>query len=355
MTGQTHSQKRFYLVDVSSLFFRAFYAIRHLSSPSGLPTNAIYGFLSMIAKLMKEENPDYIVFCYDRKEPSFRKEIYPEYKANRSETPEDLVPQIPYIKKLADLLGIPSCEVPQYEADDIIGTLTKFARQKGFQVYIVSGDKDFGQLIEEGVYLYDTMKEVKIDAQGVKEKWGIHPDQVIDYLALVGDTSDNIPGVLGIGPKGAQKLIEDYGSLDGIYKNIDQIKGATKEKLLKGKDDAYLSRRLVEIVTNVPISHDLENYHHRPIQKEALHELLTELNFKNLDKMLMGIPQYNSHVAEETRKESTHKHRDQAKSEDTHQIQIGVRPLQTQEIQSVFKAGQVAWGFITLHGVLLAR
>ncbi len=198
--------KKIFLVDISSLFFRAYYAIRPLSAPSGLPVNAIYGFLSMLIKLLKEEKPEYIVFCYDRKEPSFRKELYTEYKANRSEMPEDLALQIPYIKKLADVLGIPSFEIPNYEADDLIGTLTHISLKKRFEVVIVTGDKDFGQVVKPHVILWDTMKNTRIDELGVKEKWGIEPKKFIDYLALVGDSSDNIPGVEGIGPKGPSKF-----------------------------------------------------------------------------------------------------------------------------------------------------
>jgi DNA polymerase I len=146
--------KRLFLVDISSLFFRAFYAIRPLTSPSGLPTNAVYGVLSMLTKLLKEENPDYIAICYDRKEPSFRKTLYEDYKANRSEMPDELGPQIPVIKKLIELLGLPSLEVPDFEADDIIGTLAIAARKKDIEVFIVSGDKDFSQLIVDHMYLY---------------------------------------------------------------------------------------------------------------------------------------------------------------------------------------------------------
>jgi len=215
--------KKLYLIDVSSLFFRAFYAVRPLTSPAGLPVNAIYGFLSMIIKLLKEEKPEFMVFCYDRKEPSFRKEMYSEYKAHRTEMPEDLAKQIPYIKKLADLLGIPSLEVPSYEADDLIGTLTKFGKRQGMDVVIVSGDKDFGQLIEDGVILYDTMKDIRYDSAGVFEKWGIRPDQFIDFLAIVGDTSDNIPGVRGLGEKGTIKLLQQFTHLEDIYNRIDEV------------------------------------------------------------------------------------------------------------------------------------
>jgi DNA polymerase-1 len=281
--------KRIYLVDVSSMFFRAFYAVRPLTSPAGVPVNAVYGFLSMLIKLLKEEKPDYMVFCYDRKEPSFRKEMYQEYKANRSEMPEDLGVQIPYIKKFADLLGIPSMEVPNYEADDIIGTLTHWGIKQGVQVVIVSGDKDFGQLITDNVILYDTMKDHRYNVAGVFEKWGVRPDQFIDYLSIVGDASDNIPGVRGIGEKGAIKLLEQFKSLEDIYENIDKVESKSiREKLITSKENALLSKKLVTICIDIPVSHNLEDYTLKPWHIEELRALLQEMNFKTFEKNLLG-------------------------------------------------------------------
>lgn len=281
--------KKIFLVDVSSLFFRAFYAIRPLTSPSGLPVNAIYGFLSMLIKLLKEEKPEYIVFCYDRKEPSFRKELYAEYKANRTEMPDELAQQIPYIKKLADLLGIPSFEVPGYEADDLIGTLSEIALKNQFEVIVVSGDKDFGQIVKPHVILWDTMKDTRIDVLGVKEKWGIEPKQFIDYLALVGDSSDHIPGVQGIGPKGAQKLLDQFTSIEDLYERIDEIENAKlKEKLLKSKDMAFLSKKLVTIFTEVPLPKDMSHYRRQSMKEAELQTLLRELNFKTFEKTLLS-------------------------------------------------------------------
>jgi DNA polymerase-1 len=281
--------KKIYLVDVSSMFFRAYYAIRPLSTPSGIPVNAIYGFLSMITKLFKEEKPDYMVFTYDRKEPSFRKDLYSEYKANRTTMPDDLAVQIPYIKKLAEYLGVPALEVPQYEADDIIGTLVKLGLKHQHEVVIVSGDKDFGQLIQKHVVLYDTMKDVKYDETGVLEKWGVRPDQFIDYLALVGDSSDNIPGVAGIGPKGAQKLLEQFKTVEDIYAHLDKVESkAVREKLERCREMALLSKTLVTIFADVPVSENFEDYHLRPLQTDKLRALLQELNFKSFEKSLLG-------------------------------------------------------------------
>jgi DNA polymerase-1 len=281
--------KKIYLIDVSSLFFRAFYAIRPLSTPDGKPVNAVYGLLSMLIKLLKTEKPEYAVVCYDRKEPSFRKEIFPEYKAHRSDMPDDLVLQIPYMKKLVDLLGIPTLEVDKFEADDLIGTLTRVGVENQAQVVIVSGDKDFAQLVQNGVIMFDTMKDSKMDELGVFEKWGVKPSQFRDYLAIVGDTSDNIPGVAGLGPKGAQKLISQFGSLEKIYENIDLVKPAgAQEKLKNSQDMAFLSKKLVTIDQHAPISEDFQNYRLQGFKREGLRGLLQELNFKSFEKSLLG-------------------------------------------------------------------
>lgn len=282
--------KKLYLVDVSSMFFRAFYAIRPLTSPAGVPVNAVYGFLSMISKLMKDEKPEYLVFCYDRKEPSFRHEMYDQYKAHRSEMPEDLGVQIPYIKRLAEVMGIPSLEVPSFEADDIIGTLTKYGRRQGMDVVIVSGDKDFAQLIEPGVVLYDTMKDIKYDSEGAFNKWGVRPDQFIDFLAILGDSVDNVPGVKGVGEKGAIKLLEQFKHLEDIYENIDKVESkSVREKLIASKDNAVISKKLVIISTDIPIDENLDTYKLRPWHKDELRALLRELNFKTFEKNLLGL------------------------------------------------------------------
>ncbi len=281
--------KKIYLVDVSSMFFRAFYAIRPLSSTKGVPVNAVYGFISMIAKLLKEKNPEYIVFCYDRKEPSFRKDLDINYKANRTTMPDDMQVQMPYLKQVAGLFGIADLEVPSFEADDLIGTIATEACKAGFESYIVSGDKDFCQLINEKTFLYDTMKEVVFTPALVKEKHGVTPEQFIDYLAITGDTSDNIPGVAGIGPKGAIKLIEEFGTLEQIYENIERVQSAgIKEKLINSKDNAILSKKLVTIVRDVKTDMTLEDYKRKPLNVEPLREFLQELNFKTFEKTLLG-------------------------------------------------------------------
>ncbi len=281
--------KKIYLIDISSLFFRAFYAVRPLTSPSGVPVNAIYGLLSMLVKLFKSERPEYMVVCYDRKEPSFRKEIYDDYKANRSDMPEELVTQLPYMKKLIDLLGMPSLEVARYEADDLIGTITRIAAEKKMEVVIVSGDKDFAQLIKPGIVMYDTMKETRLDESGVLEKWGVHAEQFCDYLAIVGDSSDNIPGVDGLGPKGAQKLLSEYKTLENIYKHLDEVKPAgAQEKLRKSQEMAFLSKKLVCIDQHAPVDENLESYRLKSMKKDELRAFLQDLNFKTFEKNLLG-------------------------------------------------------------------
>ncbi len=271
------------------MFFRAFYAIRSLTNQAGMPTNAVYGLLSMTIKLMREKKPDYMAFCYDLPTPSFRKEIDPRYKAHRSEMPEDLVPQIPYIKKLAVALGIPCFEKELYEADDLIGTITKWARRQNIEVEIVSGDKDFCQLVEPHVKLYDTMKEIHYDENGVLEKWGVSPAKFVDYLAIVGDASDNIKGVSGIGPKGAEKLLAQFNSLEDIYEHLDDIANRNiREKLIVSRDEAFLSKKLVEIVTDIPLDLSSENLTLKPIERDNLRSLLLELDFKNYIKTLLG-------------------------------------------------------------------
>ncbi len=281
--------KKLYLVDVSSMFFRAFYAVRPLNTSKGLPTNAVYGFLSMIVKLLKDIKPDYVAFCFDRPEPSFRKEIYAEYKANRSEMPPDLIPQIPYIKKLTEYLGLPMFEKPGFEADDLIGTLAHFGQAHDMQVVIISGDKDFSQLINANVSMYDTMKDARWDEQKVVEKWGVTPQHFIDYLAITGDSSDNIPGVKGVGPKGAQKLVQEYGTLENIYEHLDEIKNANlQKKLLESKDIAFLSKTLVTIDTNMKLDIGPDDLKIKKTNREQLGKTLEELEFQTFKKNLIG-------------------------------------------------------------------
>jgi DNA polymerase-1 len=362
--------KRIYLIDISSFIFRAFYAIRPLTSPAGLPTNAVYGVISMLIKLLKEDKPEYVVVCYDRKEPSFRKELFEAYKANRSEMPEDLVPQMPVIKKAIELMGIPAIDSPGYEADDIIGTLAKMGRCKyDLDVMIVSGDKDFGQTVEDRIFLVDTMKGTKMGPQEVFEKWGVHPHQFIDYLALVGDSSDNIPGVTGIGPKGAVTLLSEYQTLEGIYENLDKIKSASlKTKLETGRDMALLSKKLVTIVNQVPVSEDLQDYHLRGVHTDELRALLKELNFKAFEKALFedgalqptaaGTGTSLSHQPAVVASATTTSVGFQAAPQTTPQDRVKSiliqKPIKISELPEYFKNGSSIWVSSSARGIFVS-
>ena len=309
-------KKTLYLVDVSAMFFRAFYAIPPLTNKKGFQTNAIYGFLTMTIKLLNTKKPDYIVYCCDQKEPSFRKELDQNYKANRSEMPEELGSQLPFIFNFIDALGIPSFGKKGFEADDIIGTLAKWGDEAGYEVYIVSSDKDFGQCITQNVTLYDSVKEKLYDPEGVEKKWGVSPDQFIDYLSLIGDSSDNVPGVKGIGPKGAVKLLSEFGSLDKIYENIDKISGANQKKLIEGQDSAKCSKKLVTIVTDVKIEMSEETISKKPKNNKQILEYLNELEFQSFERSLLDeehIPQSTGDSAKTGAKLT---------SEDHYEIQI---------------------------------
>lgn len=281
--------KKVYLVDVSSIFFRSFYAIRQLSNSKGMPTNAIYGFLTAITKLLKEHKPDSIAFCFDRPEDGFREEIYSEYKANRDEAPDDLVKQFPYLPIIADALSIACFDKLGFEADDIIGTLATRAKKNGSEVVIVSGDKDFAQLVEPGIKLFDPAKDQYMGIDEVKAKFGVEPKQIIDYLALIGDSSDNVPGVDGVGPKAAQKLLAEFATLENIFDHIDDIKNERLRELMRTqKDKALLSKKLVTIVRDVDLNYTDELIKVKPAKKELLVPLLQELEFKTLLQRLVG-------------------------------------------------------------------
>ena len=284
--------KKLYLIDISSLFFRSYYAISlNMKNTKGEPTNALYGVFKMLNKLIKEESPDYVVSCFDTKEGSFRSEIYSEYKANREEMPEDLEQQVPYLKKMMDVLKISYLEKPGFEADDLIGTLVDYGKKHQLKTYIISGDKDFAQLVDDTTFLYDTMKNKIYDSKGVEEKWGVLPHQMLDYLSLVGDSSDNIPGVRGIGPKGAVQLLKTYKDLENIYKNVKLTKGSLQEKLTKGKDQAYLSKKLIALRRDIKINLPLEKTALKRVHEfskqdqDHLKNFLEELNFKSFVKI----------------------------------------------------------------------
>ena len=279
--------KTFYIIDISSFFFRSYYAIPgQMTSQSGLPTNALYGVLSMLLRLIRDHQPDYLAAGFDTKTPSFRKEIFPEYKANRGEMPEDLQEQVPFLKQMMQVLNIYSLEREGYEADDIIGTLSRWGKDQSLKVFIVSGDKDFAQLVDKNTALLDTMKSKMYYREDVYAKWKVYPEQMIDYQALTGDSSDNIPGVRGIGPKGAATLLKEYGSLDNIYKNINEINKTLQKKLQSGKKDGVLSKQLVTIVQDLKINCTLSDLAFQKPDDVQFKSFLEELNFNTFLKTL---------------------------------------------------------------------
>jgi DNA polymerase-1 len=278
------SRQRLYLIDGYSNIFRAFYAIRALSNSRGFPTNAVYGFINMLRKLLREENPDLIGVAFDvSDETVLRKEKFEEYKANRKPMPEDLKPQIPWIRKAIEAHRIPVLELEKYEADDVLGTLAKRASEAGYEVVLVSADKDLMQLVDEHVRVFHTGRERLYDPQGVEEDFGVPPSRIIDVLALKGDAVDNVPGVPGIGDKGARQLIREFGDLDSLLERAEEVtRKSYREGLQEHRDKAELSRELVTIHTDLPIDFDPESLRHEPPDAEALAEICRELEFMTL-------------------------------------------------------------------------
>ena len=279
----TEQSQRIYLIDGSSYIYRAYYAIPHLSNARGAATNAVYGFTNMLLKVVRDEKPDHLAVIFDAKGPTFRKEIYPEYKANRAKMPEDLVPQIPLIKEVVRAFNMPVVEKEGFEADDIIATLAERFAASGMAVTVVTGDKDLMQVVGERVRLLDTMKDKVSGPEEVRERFGGPPEQVKEVLALAGDSSDNIPGVPGIGEKTAKELIGQFGSLENLLANIDGVKGEKRrENLRKFAEQARLSRRLVSLVRDVPLDLDYDNFVLAEPDRSALTALFKEMEFHKL-------------------------------------------------------------------------
>ncbi len=272
-----------YLIDGSSYIFRAFFALPPLSNSKGIPTNATLGFTNMLLKVIKEFNPELLAVIFDAPGPSFRNEVYAAYKANRPAMPERLAPQIPYIKQVVDGMEIAILEKEGYEADDIIGTLTVEAIQKGHPVRIITGDKDIFQLVGGKVTVIDTMKNRSFGLAEIKDRFGVEPKKLVDLLALTGDTIDNIPGVPGIGLKTAATLIQEFGSLENLLENVEKVsKAKLGEKLTLFADQARLSKQLVTLDTQVPLDYHLNNFSFTGQFKETLKEIFKELEFTRL-------------------------------------------------------------------------
>jgi len=281
----------FYLIDGSGYIFRAYYALPPLSRKSdGLPTGAVNGFCIMLHKLLEDSRsdasknkPTHFVVIFDSARKNFRNEIYKDYKANRSEAPEDLVPQFEYIRKSVDAFNVTSAEMLNYEADDLIATYTDQIIKKGAKVTIISGDKDFMQLVKPGVRLYDPMKSRVLGNKEVKEKFGVEPSKVVDVQALAGDSSDNVPGVPGIGIKTAAELINKYKSLETLLEKAHEIpQNKRRETILENKNKAILSRKLVELKNDVPVKQKIETFTLKKINKEKLYDFLREMEFNRL-------------------------------------------------------------------------
>ena len=280
------SKKKLFLIDGNSFCYRAFYAIRALTNSKGYPTNAIYGFVTMLNKIVKDNKPDMLAVAFDLKGPTFRHKKYEDYKIQRKPMPDDLVSQIPYIKKIVAAYNIPIFEVEGYEADDVLATLARKAEEKDIETFIATGDKDALQIVDSHIKVYSTHQEGLIyDADKVKEEYGVEPGRMIDIMSLMGDAIDNIPGVKGIGEKTAVELIAEFGSLDGVYKNIDKVKSDARKKLLnENKEMAYLSRELAVLDENVPLKIDFKELELKEPDREKLLGFFKDLEFKSLLK-----------------------------------------------------------------------
>jgi DNA polymerase I len=278
-------EKIVYLIDGTAYIYRAYHAIRGLSNSRGLPTNAIFGFTRMLMKLMEDRSPQYVAMFFDAKGPTFRHEMYKDYKANRPPMPEDMVVQLPYIKEVTAAFNLPTIEMSGFEADDLIGTAARLAEKEGYSVVIVTGDKDFMQLVTDKIAIWDPMKDSTIDIQSIKEKFGIEPHQMIDVQGLSGDTADNIPGVPGIGQKTALSLIKTYHSMQQVYQKLDTItQKKQRENLENFKDQAFLSRELVTINTKAPVSLDTAKFKFTAPERKKLSALFKNLEFRQLQQ-----------------------------------------------------------------------
>ena len=278
------SKEKLLLVDGSSYLYRAFHALPDLRSSDGRPTGAIYGVLNMLQKLIKSERPDYLSVVFDTPVKTFRHDIFPEYKANRQKTPEDLIAQIEPLHQAIINLGLPLIAVDGVEADDVIGTLAMEAEKKNIKTLIATGDKDMAQLVTENIHLIDTMKDIRMGPREVLEKFGILPERFIDYLTLAGDTSDNIPGVEKVGPKTAIKWINEYGSLEGVIQNADQIKGKIGDNLNAALDQLDLFKTLVTIKCDVQTDSNFSDLIIGESNEDLLHEQLSDLGLHGLIK-----------------------------------------------------------------------
>ena len=295
------SEKKLFLLDAYALIFRSYYAF--IKNPRitsyGLNTNAIFGFTTTLLEVLEKYDPTHIAVCFDHKSENIRKQEYPLYKANRDETPEDIKRSEPFIRQIIDAFNIPLLEKPGYEADDVIVTLATRAEKEGFTTYMMTPDKDFGQAVTENTLMFKPARggnppEI-MGPKEVCEKFGLdRTEQIIDYLGLMGDAVDNIPGVPGVGAKTASKLLKEFGSMDGIYENTDKLKGKLREKIEDNKEQAYMSKHLATIITDVPVEFNEASMTREEPNKEKINQLFTELEFRTLTKRVfketMSVP-----------------------------------------------------------------
>lgn len=281
---------KFMIVDGNSLIYRAFYAIPVLTTSEGLFTNAVYGFVNMLMKILAEEKPQCVAVAFDKGRVTFRTEAYEQYKGHRKPTPDELKPQFPLAKEILQAMNIPVYELEGYEADDLIGTITRMAEEEGYHSLIVTGDRDTFQLISSNTEVLLTRKGIteieKYDSDKLCERYGLSPDQIIDLKGLMGDASDNIPGVPGVGEKTALKLIGEYGNMENLYENLDKLTPKLREKLFSNRDAAFLSKKLATIVRDVPYNIDLCHCSLQEPDYQSLLELFRKLEFRTLLKNL---------------------------------------------------------------------
>ena len=287
--------KTLYLIDGYAMLYRSHFALirNPLINSKGMHTSALFGFINQILKLINNDKPDLMVAAFDTSKKTFRHEKYPDYKATREKMPDEMIGQLPYLWKILESMGIPTLEKPGFEADDIIGTLASMASKENLEVYIVSGDKDFMQLVNENIFLYTPSgrkADIKIyDRNGVIDKWGVPPEKIIDLLGLMGDASDNVPGVPGVGEKTAVKLIKEYGSLEASLDHADEVKNKrAREGLQNARSEALLSKDLVTIDTNMDLNIDFSTLKTNDIDKESLALIFQELEFETLQKQILG-------------------------------------------------------------------
>jgi len=284
-------KKKLLLLDAYALIFRAFYAM--IRSPrmtsTGIDTSAVFGFVNTLQDLLKREQPSHIAVCFDPPGGNtFRHKSYEPYKANREKTPEGILVAVPYIKRILQAYRIPIFEVEGYEADDVIGTLSHQAEQQGFFTYMVTGDKDFGQLVTPNIKVFDPLKKEILGVEEVNAKYGIQtPTQLIDILGLMGDTADNIPGCPGVGPKNAEKLIQQFGSIENLLQHTGDLKGAQQKKVIENAEQIRMSKWLATIITDVPVTLEPDKLSRKPVDMDALREIFNELEFRTLTQRLI--------------------------------------------------------------------